>query len=216
MTHIRHVSFVLRTVCCALCTVCCALCTVHCVLCAVHCVLCTVCCALCTVHCVLCTVHCVLCTVCCALCTVYSHKSCITTYLVFSIFQLWTWRWPMKRAETRSWSLCNKLYISIPPYSCVRQVYLTLQVPSVKFEGSGVLVLWRGVSLFLPVNPFHWNSILIMENFVLCGRPGVHSMRKLRVRIVFQSFRYRSITGAHATRPLATQPIASLLMSATL
>ena len=38
-------------------------------------------------------------------------------------FQLSTWRWPMKRAETCSWSLCNKLYISLPPYSCVRQVY---------------------------------------------------------------------------------------------
>ena len=32
----------------------------------------------------------------------------------------------MKRAETCSCSLCNKLYISLPPYSCVRQVY-TLQ-----------------------------------------------------------------------------------------
>ena len=32
----------------------------------------------------------------------------------------------MKRAETCSCSLCNKLYISVPPYSCVRQVY-TLQ-----------------------------------------------------------------------------------------
>jgi len=30
----------------------------------------------------------------------------------------------MKRAETCSWSLCNKLYISSPPYSCVRQVYI--------------------------------------------------------------------------------------------
>jgi len=29
----------------------------------------------------------------------------------------------MKRAETCSCSLCNKLYISLPPYSCVRQVY---------------------------------------------------------------------------------------------
>ena len=29
----------------------------------------------------------------------------------------------MKRAETCSCSLCNKLYISIPSYSCVRQVY---------------------------------------------------------------------------------------------
>ena len=32
----------------------------------------------------------------------------------------------MKRAETCSCSLCNKLYISLPPYSCVRQIY-TLQ-----------------------------------------------------------------------------------------
>ena len=29
----------------------------------------------------------------------------------------------MKRAETCSWSLCNKLYIYLPSYSCVRQVY---------------------------------------------------------------------------------------------
>ena len=29
----------------------------------------------------------------------------------------------MKRAETCRCSLCNKLYISIPPYSCVREVY---------------------------------------------------------------------------------------------
>jgi len=29
----------------------------------------------------------------------------------------------MKRAETCNCSLCNKLYISVPPYSCVRQVY---------------------------------------------------------------------------------------------
>jgi len=29
----------------------------------------------------------------------------------------------MKRAETCSCSLCNILYISIPPYSCVRPVY---------------------------------------------------------------------------------------------
>ena len=28
-----------------------------------------------------------------------------------------------KRAETCSCSLCNKLYISLPPYSCDRQVY---------------------------------------------------------------------------------------------
>ena len=32
----------------------------------------------------------------------------------------------MKGAETCSCSLCNKLYISLPPYSCVRQVH-TLQ-----------------------------------------------------------------------------------------
>jgi len=34
--------------------------------------------------------------------------------------------WPTKSAETCSWSLCNKLHISLPPYSFVRQVY-TLQ-----------------------------------------------------------------------------------------
>jgi len=32
----------------------------------------------------------------------------------------------MKRAETCSWSVCNKLYLSPPTYSCVRQVYHTL------------------------------------------------------------------------------------------
>ena len=47
--------------------------------------------------------------------------SCLLTF-----FQLSTWKWAMKRAETCSWSSCNKLYISLPPYSCVRQVY-TLQ-----------------------------------------------------------------------------------------
>ena len=39
----------------------------------------------------------------------------------------------MKRAETCSWSLCNKLYIPLPPYSCVRQVY-TLQSSEGKFS----------------------------------------------------------------------------------
>jgi len=47
--------------------------------------------------------------------------SCLLSFL-----QLSTWRWPIKRPETCSWSLCNKLYIFLPPYSCVRQVY-TLQ-----------------------------------------------------------------------------------------
>jgi len=56
--------------------------------------------------------------------TVYNpHKSSVAVY---EIFHLWTWKWPMKRAETCSCSLCNKLYMSLPSYSCVRQVY-TLQ-----------------------------------------------------------------------------------------
>jgi len=41
----------------------------------------------------------------------------------------------MKRAETCSWSLCNKLYISPPTYSCASQVYLTLQFSTyIKFH----------------------------------------------------------------------------------
>ena len=46
----------------------------------------------------------------------------------------------MKRAETRSCSLCNKLHISLPPHSCVRQVYtlqyslLLLKFRAIKFS----------------------------------------------------------------------------------
>ena len=49
-----------------------------------------------------------------------------SVWLLTNVSHVSTWRWPMKRAETCSCPLCNKLYISLPPYSCVRQVY-TLQ-----------------------------------------------------------------------------------------
>jgi hypothetical protein len=51
---------------------------------------------------------------------------------------------------------------------------------------------------------------------MLCCKLARYSVRKLRGHIMCQCFSRRSSAGGHATRPLATQPIATLLlMSAT-
>jgi len=65
-----------------------------------------------------------------------------------SFFHFSTWRWPLSSAETCSCSLCNKLYMYLPSYSCDRQVY-TLQSTSNK-------------SLFLYV----WGSLLPRQYYL--------------------------------------------------
>jgi len=88
----------------------------------------------------------------------------------------------MKRAETCSCSLRNKFYISLPPYSCVRQVY-TLQssllyevtelFPIVELTGtyisSGCITLHAVITVFgnsqfsLPASipPYLWAVNLV-------------------------------------------------------
>jgi len=63
-----------------------------------------------------------------------------------TLSHLLSWRWPMKRAETCSCSLCNKLYISVPPYSCVRQVY--------KLQSS---LIWCFYICMKTVEPFQFS-----------------------------------------------------------
>ena len=65
----------------------------------------------------------------------------------------------MKRAETCSWSLCNKLYISLPPYSCVRQVY-TLQSSLI----SQVSVYPSTVMSHTAWSEHHWHHRLSLSH----------------------------------------------------
>ena len=72
----------------------------------------------------------------------------------------------MKRAETCSCSLCNKLYISIPPYSCVRQVY-KLQSSLIRYlnifqESSRDIVNWTVLAYFAMA------SFVLVMHVLLC------------------------------------------------
>jgi len=65
----------------------------------------------------------------------------------------------MVRAETCSWSLCNKLYVSIPPYSCVRQVYTH---PN----------FWKtDTLLYLQRHNPHWRSVISQKNAIVSHIP---------------------------------------------
>ena len=68
------------------------------------------------------------------------------SYLL-SFFNYWTWRWPMKSAETYSWSLCNNIYIYIyPPELC--QTVDTLQSSATRYSGTKSVCILAGMNCF--------------------------------------------------------------------
>jgi len=136
----------------------------------------------------------------------------------------------MKRAETCSWSLCNKLHISLPPYSCVRQVYTlqsSLVITSVwtseertRESGSHCSWQWPGheYELVMHVKGGSFMSISLYCVLNLLGRSFSRSTRnpihlsasqgisKYRVSNFTHKIQGGSLKQSYAPPPLPTSP----------